>query len=132
MNELGFRYLTEEQLVGLAKKLFDDPPPIRDFGLLGAAAARPQTSAFGEDAYPDIWTKAAALLHSIVKNHPLIDGNKRLGWFATAFFLGANQVEKIDGTTDEAYDLVIRVATTEISVDEIAEELSQIFEQSTD
>ena len=61
--------------------------PIRDVGPLGSAVARPQTTAFGEDAYPDIWTKAAALLHSIVKNHALVDGNKRLGWLATAVLL---------------------------------------------
>ena len=52
-----------------------DPPPVRDVGLLGSAAARPQTTVFGEDAYPDIWLKAAALLQSVLKNHALVDGN---------------------------------------------------------
>ncbi|MDE0319683.1 MAG: Fic family protein, partial [Acidimicrobiaceae bacterium] len=89
MNE-SVEYLSAEDLVELARRLLGDPPPIRDMGLLGAAAARPTASAFGEDAYPDIWTKAAALLHSVVNNHPLVDGNKRLGWLATAVFLELN------------------------------------------
>lgn len=76
-----------DDLIGLAVVLLGDPLPMRDVGLLGAAAARPQARAFGEDAYPDLWTKAAALLHSIVNNHPLVDGNKRLGWLACAVFL---------------------------------------------
>ena len=80
MKEEGVEYLDLDDLLVLATSLLGDPAPIRDVGLLGAAAARPGTSAFGEDAYPDLWTKAAALLHSIVKNHPLVDGNKRLGW----------------------------------------------------
>jgi hypothetical protein len=76
-------FLDLDDVLGLAVTLFGDPLPVRDIGLLGSAAARPQTTAFGDDAYPDIWTKAAALLHSIVKNHALVDGNKRLGWLAT-------------------------------------------------
>ena len=62
--------------MALAAALLGDPPPIRDLDLLAAAAARPRASAFGDDAYPDVWTKAAALLHSVVKNHPLVDGNR--------------------------------------------------------
>ena len=68
--------------IELARRLLGDPPPVRDVGLLAAAAACPQASAFGSDAYLDIWTKAAALLQSVVDNHALIDGNKRLGWLA--------------------------------------------------
>lgn len=76
-------YLNLDDLVGLARALLGDPPPIRDIGLLGSAAARPQATAFGEDAYPDLITKVAALLQSIVNNHALVDGNKRLGWLST-------------------------------------------------
>ena len=85
-------FLDLEDLIELAKALLGDPPPIRDMGLLGSAAARPQTTVFGEDAYPDLVGKAAALLQSIVNNHPLVDGNKRLGWLATAVFLELNGV----------------------------------------
>src|SRR3954469_16640917 len=76
-------YLDLADLISLARRLLGDPPPIRDVGLLSSAAARPQASAFGEDAYPDLWTKAAALHQSLLKNHALVDGNKRLAWLAT-------------------------------------------------
>ena len=83
-------YLDLDDLIELTILLLGEPAPIRDIGLLASAAVRPQTTAFGEDAYTDLWTKAAALLQSILKNHALIDGNKRLGWLATAVFLELN------------------------------------------
>ncbi len=119
MNET-FEYLDTEDLVELARRLLGDPPPIRDIGLLGAAAARPQASAFGEDAYPDAWTKAAALLHSVVNNHPLVDGNKRLGWLAAAVFLEVNDASVTVASDDAVYDLVMTVASSDIGVDDIA------------
>lgn len=73
-----------DDLIDLAVALLGDPPPIRDIGLFGSAAARPGTTVFGVDAYPDLFGKAAALLHSFVNHHALVDGNKRLGWLATA------------------------------------------------
>ena len=115
-----FEYLDTEDLVELARLLLGDPVPVRDIGLLGAAAARPQASAFGEDAYPDAWTKAAALLHSVVNNHPLVDGNKRLGWLATAVFLELNDASVSSASNDAVYDLVMTVASTDIDVDAIA------------
>lgn len=125
-------YLGAEDLVDLARRLLGDPPPIRDLGLLGAAAARPRASAFGEDAYPDIWSKAAALLHSIVGNHPLVDGNKRLGWLATAVFLELNKSSVSTAADDDVYDLVIAVATSVLSVEDIAEALRLMNERATD
>ena len=77
MNE-AVEYLDTEDLIDLARVLLGDPPPIRDVGLLGSAAARPATEVFGREAYPDLASKAAALLQSITGNHPLIDGNKLL------------------------------------------------------
>lgn len=118
-----FEYLDTEDLVELARRLLGEPPPIRDIGLLGAAAARPQASAFGEDAYPDVWTKAAALLHSVVNNHPLVDGNKRLGWLATAVFLELNDASVSTASNDAVYDLVMTVAEGDIAVDDIAASL---------
>ena len=120
-------YLDIEDLIGLAVVLLGDPPPLRDVGLLEAAAARPRASAFGEDAYPDLWTKAAALLQSVVKNHPLVDGNKRLGWLATATFLELNGVEVARATNDDVYELVMRVAASQPSVDDIAEWLRTLL-----
>ena len=108
----SFEYLDTEDLVELARRLLGDPLPIRDIGLLGAAAARPQASAFGEDAYPDVWSKAAALLHSVVNNHPLVDGNKRLGWLAAAVFLELNDASVSAATNDDVYDLVMNVASS--------------------
>ncbi len=127
----NIEYLDAEDLVELARRLLGDPPPIRDLGLLGAAAARPRASAFGEDAYPDVWSKAGALLHSIVSNHPLIDGNKRLGWLATAVFLELNQASVAPVANDDVYDLVMSVATSSPSIEEIATALLQLHQQST-
>ncbi|HSM65573.1 MAG TPA: type II toxin-antitoxin system death-on-curing family toxin [Ilumatobacteraceae bacterium] len=119
-------FLDLDDIVDLAIALLGDPAPIRDIGLLGSAVARPQTTAFGEDAYPDVFTKAAALLHSIVKNHALVDGNKRLGWLATAVFLEINGIEISRASNDDVYDLVIDVAAGQPTVDTIAERLRQL------
>lgn len=116
-------YLDIEDLLALARELFGDPPPIRDLGLLESAAARPRASAFGQDAYTDIWTKAAALLHSLVKNHALIDGNKRLGWLATAVFLEINGVQVSRAPNDAVYDLVTEISAGHHEVGEIVARL---------
>lgn len=122
-----FEYLDVEDLIGMAVALLGDPPPVRDLGLLEAAAARPRASAFGEDAYPEVWSKAAALLQSIVKNHPLVDGNKRLGWLAAAVFLQLNGVEATIVPNDAVYDTVMKVAAEQLGVGEIAELLRSII-----
>ena len=114
-------FLDTDDLIELARRLLGDPPPVRDVGLLTAAAARPQANAFGSDAYPDIWTKAAALLQSVVNNHALIDGNKRLGWLATAVFLELNGASVTAAPNDDVYELVMRVAAEEVPVEEIAD-----------
>lgn len=113
-------YLDVDDLVALAVAFLGEPPPIRDLGLLAAAAARPQASAFGDDAYPDLWTKGAALLHSVVKNHPLVDGNKRLGWLACAVFLDINGTDPAAASNDDVYELVMHVAAHPIEIDELA------------
>ena len=110
----------------MAARLLGDPPPIRYLGLLGSAAARPAASAFGEDAYPEIWLKAAALLQSLVKSHPLVDGNKRLGWLSTAVFLELNGVDATRASNDDVYDFVMSVAAGQLSVEQIAEGLRRI------
>jgi death on curing protein len=85
------------------------PVEVRDAGLLQSALARPAATVFGADAYPSLHEKAAALLHSIVTNHPLVDGNKRLGFACTAIFLRVNGAP-LTPSEDAAYDLVIAVA----------------------
>ena len=83
--------------------------PIRDLGLIDSAVARPRSSAFGEDAYPTVALKAAALLHSLAANHSLVDGNKRLAWLATTVFCDLNGVEcSLDD--DAAFALVWDIA----------------------
>lgn len=113
-------YLDLDDLLDLAAELLGDPPPIRDVGLLGSAAARPQTTAFGDDAYPDLWTKAAALLQSILKNHALVDGNKRLGWLATATFLEINDIGVTHVPDNDVYDFVVGVAAGSDDIADIA------------
>jgi len=115
-------YLTDEEVLAIAGRVVGDVL-VRDYGLIASAVARPQASAFGEDAYPDLETKAAAFLQSIVRNHALVDGNKRLSLAATIAFLGVNG-RRLTLTNDEAYDFVIAVATGELSdVGQIAEVL---------
>lgn len=128
MNE-DVDYLDVDDLIALAVSLLGDPPPIRDMGLLAAAAARPRASAFGEDAYPELWSKAAALLHSIVKNHPLVDGNKRLGWLACAVFLDINGVDPTAASNDEVFDLVMAVAADPLDLTEITARLKGIVDR---
>lgn len=81
-------YLTLPELLNLTKRLGADE--VRDYGLLDSALARPQASVFGQDAYPDVWEKAAALMESLARNHALVDGNKRIAWYAAWVFLHMN------------------------------------------
>jgi len=116
-------YLDLDDLIELATTLLGDPPPIRDVGLLGSAVARPQTTVFGDDAYPDLWTKAAALLQSIVNDHAMVDGNKRLGWLAAAVFLDINGIPITAAANNDVYHLVIDVAAGDPPLDETAQRL---------
>lgn len=110
-------YLDLEDLLGLVRGLAAGP--VRDLGLLDSAAARPRSSAFGEDAYPTLPLKAAALLHSLARNHALVDGNKRLAWLGAVVFADLNgQVSSL--TDDEAFTLVMAVAEGQLEVEAIA------------
>lgn len=112
-------YLTEEDILIIVGEAVGEVL-VRDHGLIASAVARPRASAFGEDAYPDLETKAAALMQSLARNHPLVDGNQRLCWVATGSFLWMNG-RRLTLTNDEAYDVVIAVAAGELlEVDEIA------------
>ena len=100
---------------------------IRDVGLLEAAAARPQATAFGADAYLDLHAKAAALVHSLARNHALVDGNKRLALGALIAFYGING-HRLNFTNDAAYELIMQVAAGEL--DSVGE-IPAILEKST-
>jgi death-on-curing protein len=102
-------FLDLEDLLFIATRVLGDEPLVRDAGLLESALARPQASAFGQDVYPSIYEKSAALLHSVARNHALVDGNKRLALAATIAFLGINGM-RLTVTNDQAYDLILDVA----------------------
>ena len=110
-------YLDLEDLLGLARTL--GVGPVRDVGLLDSAAARPRSTAFGEDAYPSLELKAAALLHSVARNHALVDGNRRLAWLATVVFLDLDG-RGPDLDDDGAFGLVMDVARGAVEVEELA------------
>jgi len=103
-------FLDLEELLHVAARTLGGEPDVRDLGLLESALARPQASAFGKDAYPSIHEKAAALLHSLARNHALIDGNKRLALAATLAFYGMNG-RRLMLTNDQAYEFAIDVAS---------------------
>lgn len=113
-------YLALPELLHVAERTLGPDYAVRDYGLLEAALARPRATAFGKDAYPDLDAKAAALLHSIARNHALVDGNKRLALAAVIAFYGLNG-RRLTLTNDEAYDLVTGVAAGQLdTVDAIA------------
>lgn len=113
-------YLDLEDLLGMVRHL--GAGPVRDVGLLDAAVARPRSSAFGADAYPSLELKAAALLHSIVRNHALVDGNKRLAWLACVVLCDVNGVT-VTLEDDDAFGLVMDAAQGHLDVEQIAARL---------
>ncbi len=102
-------HLDLDDLLAAAEAALGRPPDVRDIGILEAAVARTRASVYGEDAYPDLDAKAAALLHSIVTGHALIDGNKRLGWVAVRLFYRLNDRD-LRAPIDDAFDLVSAIA----------------------
>jgi death-on-curing protein len=118
-------YLTLPELMHVAERTLGSEGSVRDYGLLESALARPQATAFGTDAYPNLEEKAAALLHSLRRNHALVDGNKRLALAATIAFLGMNG-DRLTLTNEEAYTLVIAIASGQLDdVPVIAERLAR-------
>lgn len=119
-------FLDVEDLLAIAEAASGSRPTLRDIGLLASAATRPQATAFGADAYPDLFAKAAALLHSITRNHALVDGNKRLAWAATAVFLDLNGY-RIHATQTDVVELVVAIAEGTLDdISEIAERLQHL------
>lgn len=126
------RFLDLRDVLNLAEGILGGSPPVRDMGLLGSAVARPQTTVFGEDAYPELEDKAAALLQSIVINHALVDGNKRLGWLSTAVFLEINGLSVAHVSNDEVYDFVVYVAAHNPDISEISSALRKMTANTDD
>lgn len=116
-------HLDLDDLLAAAEAALGRPPEVRDIGILEAAVARTRASVYGEDAYPDLDAKAAALLHSIVTGHALIDGNKRLGWVGVRLFYRLNDRD-LRMPADDAFDLVASIADGSVrDVTEISDRL---------
>ena len=118
MSDVDF--LTLEDAFGLIRVL--GVGPARDVGLLDSALARPRSSVFAQDAYATIELKASALLHSLTKSHPLVDGNKCLAWLATTVFLYLNGYNSA-ASDDEAFDLMWELASGSLELEAIAQRL---------
>jgi len=125
-------YLTVPELIYIAGRVLDGDVTVRDYGLLESATARPRATVSGIDAYENVEEKAAALLHSLVRNHALSDGNRRLALAAAVAFLGVNG-RRLTLSNDQAYELVIEVATGEMEeVASIADRIRRGSEARTD
>ena len=120
-------FLDLEALLHVAERAIGAKPVVRDHGLLESALARPRASPFGSDAYTGIHQKAAALLHSLARNHALVDGNQRLALAATIAFHGVNGLQ-LTLSNDEAYEFVMSVATGKL--DDVLE-LAAVLESGT-
>ena len=120
-------YLTLPELLHVAERTLGPEVPVRDHGLLESALARPRATVFGSDAYPRLEEKAAALLHSLARNHALVDGNKRLALAGTIAFLGVNG-RRLTLTNDEAYTLIVEVASGQL--DDVADIAARLREGS--
>ena len=116
----GTEYLSLEDLLDLVNAL--GAGPVRDLGLLDSACHRPQASFFGQDAYPTLAAKTAALMHSLAGNHALVDGNKRLALLATVVFLRINGYG-LDLSDDAAFDLTMAVAAGQLDAEGIQKRL---------
>lgn len=117
-------HLTVEDLLEIASGILPEVL-IRDRGLLASAADRPRTTVFGEDAYPTFPLKVAALIHSLARNHPLVDGNKRLAWAAARVFCLLNGQDLTYESVDAAESFVLDIAAGRVDVPEIAEWVSE-------
>jgi death-on-curing protein len=112
-------YLTPAEIYAIAEQVLGRKPDVRDRHLLRSAAARPALHHFGEDAYPTLLDKAAALLHSLAAHHLFYDGNKRTAARVTAVFLRQNGLEPT-WDADDAYHFILEVAQNQHDVPEIA------------
>ncbi|MBF0254134.1 MAG: type II toxin-antitoxin system death-on-curing family toxin [Candidatus Omnitrophica bacterium] len=120
------RYLFPKQLLYLHKRIIEETggsDGIRDHGLLESAVYRPQATFSGEELYPELLDKAAAMGHSLINNHPFVDGNKRVGWAAMRLMLRLNGYH-IEADDDTKYDWVIQIAQGKISLSQMKQWLT--------
>ena len=124
MSDERLDYLSADDILEIAASVLPTLD-VRDIGLLESAAGRPRTSAFGRDAYPSFAEKVAALIHSLARNHPLVDGNKRLAWSAGRVVCLLN-CRDLDLSVDDAEALIVGAATGELDVPALAERISSV------
>lgn len=122
------KYPNIEHVLFIASRVNDGHAMVRDSGLLQASIYRPATNVFGVEAYPTVWEKAAALLHSLSRNHPFIDGNKRTALLTCLLLLEMNGIIPGVPDTDELEALVVDVATGKLEdIPEIAKQLKALL-----
>jgi death-on-curing protein len=124
--------ITIEQLLklhDLSISFYGGSSGVRDMNLLESAASRPFQTFDGQDLYPSVFDKTAAIIESIIKNHPFTDGNKRTGFLAAFALLRKNNI-KLTASENEAYEFVIDIASSQISFDEIVNWLQQNSQQA--
>ena len=116
------KIITVRQILTLHEfeiKKYGGSPGIRDIGMLKSATGRPFATFNGTDLYSDIYSKSAALIQSIAKNHPFVDGNKRTAFVATTTFLELNKYS-LEITQKEVVNYTLRIVNENLSVDEIS------------
>lgn len=117
------RYLTTHEVILIHERIlekFGGAGGLRDWNLLDSAVQRPRVAFGGKELYPDLFTKAAALGHSLVLNHAFVDGNKRTAWAAMKRFLGENGV-RLRAGAEEIVELMLRIEDKSFGIEQIAE-----------
>jgi len=117
-------YLDLAEVITVARAVNKMPHAVADMGLLAGAVERPKATVFGQEAYATLFTKAAALMHSIARNHALIDGNKRTAFVACTAMLRLNGY-RVRPLPDEQEELMNRIAMGDVEVEEIAIHLKE-------
>lgn len=119
-------YLTADEVVQINTRVMGGTPALRDRGMLESAVARPQTSVCGEDAYPTFYEKAATLLHSLIMNHPFVDGNRRTATLALVVFAKLNGYE-VCWDEREALRFIVDIATARLDIPSIVGFLHKVL-----
>lgn len=122
-------YPTADEVLIVAEYACGFRPLVGDPGLFESSLGRPAATVYGTDAYPTIWDKAAALLHSFVTTQSLADGNKRTGWAACWLLLGLNGHRvSPDLDVDAAEELVLAIAANQLTWEQISHQLPNFAE----
>jgi death on curing protein len=112
------RYLSRVELMIINEEIIGGGSRLRDIDLLESAVLRPQSSAFGQDAYPTVIDKAGAFFHSLSRNHAFVDGNKRTSTIATILFLELNGY-RVTWQPEQALAFILEVATGQHDIETI-------------